>query len=106
MNIKNLFVVPAKAGIQSSKTATVALDPRFRGGDVQQLIIREHLGSDTYCVSNQEFCAFYGSARCSKGISEGPGESDDEASSHGRNRVWDVALGSDRRCLWVGNRRE
>ena len=37
---------------------------------------------------------------------EGSGESDDEASTHGRDRVWDVALGSDRRRLWVGNRRE
>src|SRR4029077_20561335 len=37
---------------------------------------------------------------------EGPGESDDEASWHGRDRVWDVALGSDRRRLCVGNRRE
>src|SRR5207237_7788079 len=37
---------------------------------------------------------------------EGPGESDDEASPQGRDRIWDVALGSDRRCLWVGNRRE
>jgi exodeoxyribonuclease-3 len=36
---------------------------------------------------------------------EGSGESDDEASTHGRDRVWDVALGSDRRRLWVGNRR-
>src|SRR5438132_13377009 len=37
---------------------------------------------------------------------EGPGESGDEASSHGRDRVWDVAFGSDWRRLWVGNHRE
>jgi hypothetical protein len=32
--VKSLFVVPAKAGIQGCKTVAVALDPRFRGGDV------------------------------------------------------------------------
>src|SRR5437899_10079437 len=37
---------------------------------------------------------------------EGPGEGDDEASPHRRDRVWDVPFGSDRRRPWVGNRRK
>ncbi len=36
----------SKAGIQSRKALTVALDPRFRGGDGVTLC-RHHLGSDT-----------------------------------------------------------
>src|SRR3954469_18124262 len=36
---------------------------------------------------------------------EGPGKTDDEASPHRRDGVWDVAFGSDRRRLWVDNRR-
>ena len=28
------FVIPAKAGIQGPKAASLGLDPRFRGGDV------------------------------------------------------------------------
>jgi hypothetical protein len=31
---ESLFVIPAKAGIQGRKVSAVALDPRFRGGDV------------------------------------------------------------------------
>ena len=60
----------------------------------------------SYCVSNREFLMSGGSRRCNKGISGGSSQSDDEASSHGRDRVWDVALGSDRRRLCVGNHRE
>src|SRR5205814_8344089 len=37
---------------------------------------------------------------------EGPGKTDDEASPHRRDGIWDVAFGSDRRRLWVDNRRE
>ena len=59
-----------------------------------------------YCVSNRNSECLADRGVATRASREGPGESDDEASSHGRDRVWDVALGSDRRRLWVGNRRE
>ena len=33
-------------------------------------------------------------------------EGENEPSAHGRDRVWDVPFGPQRRSLWVGNRRE
>src|SRR6516162_5592116 len=41
---------------------------------------------NSYCLADRRVAT-----RASR---EGPGESDDEASPHGRDRVWDVALGS------------
>ena len=48
-------------------------------------------------------CDWSGAAWTSR---QGSDEGDDQASAHGRNRVWNVAFGPQRRSLWVGNRRE
>src|SRR5258705_13219293 len=48
-------------------------------------------------------CRFADRRVATRASREGPGESDDEASPHGGDRVRDVAFGSDRRRLWVGN---
>jgi hypothetical protein len=77
-------------------------NPRAGSRRIYDCITRASLTASV--IGNSECLADRGVA--TRASREGPGESDDEASSHGRDRVWDVALGSDRRRLWVGNRRE
>src|ERR1700731_2164351 len=72
--------------------------------EITQFIFGQPLSLTASVIGNSECLADRGVA--TRASREGPGESDDEASSHGGCRVWDVALGSDRRRLWVGNRRE
>ena len=53
------FVIPAKAGIQGSKDALVALGPRFRGGDgtgpTEPLAVYIHW---PFCRSKCPYCDF------------------------------------------------
>jgi hypothetical protein len=37
--VKGSFVIPAKAGIQKAEIGALTLDPRFRGGDDECLLI-------------------------------------------------------------------
>src|SRR5271165_4491238 len=72
--------------------------------EITQFIFGQPLSLTASVIGNSYCLADRGVA--TRASREGFGESGDEAPSHGRDRVWDVALRSDRRCLWVGNRRE
>src|SRR5207244_1116144 len=74
--------------------------------DSKNLVFMDgHLASLTASVIGNS-CRLADRRVATRASREGPGESDDEESSHGGDRVWNVAFGSDRRRLWVGNPRE
>src|SRR5258705_5990147 len=73
--------------------------PRIRAKAKTSL--RQTLSLTASVIGNS--CRFADRRVATRASREGPGESDDEASPHGGDRVRDVAFGSDRRRLWVGN---
>src|SRR5438309_11959258 len=72
--------------------------------EITQLFFGQTLSLTESIIGNS--CRLADRRVATRASREGPGESDDEASPHGGDRVRDVALGSDRRRLSVGNPRE